>query len=87
MSLNVIQTKWKAILPMNRVLRLSKTVEDIFFIFLEYQDEHDMLKRKQMLWNNEGQWLMNDKGEFVETDSEDQENIAKEKFENFKTHL
>lgn len=94
MSLQVLQTKWKAILPMNRVLRLSKTIEGIFFIFLEYQDEHDILKRRQMLWNSDGKWILkfaiDMEGKEIpvwEPDLTDQEAIADEKFENFKTHL
>ncbi len=51
MSLEVLRTKWKCILKGNRVLRLSLSVENIYFIFLEYMDEKDMLQRKKMIWN------------------------------------
>ena len=50
MSLEVSRTVKKCMLPDGRALRLSKTVEDVYFIFLEpdYGRSHD---KRKMLWN------------------------------------
>jgi hypothetical protein len=51
MSLDIIRTIKKCMLKGNKVLRMSITVEGVFFIFLEHYTEQDSLKRKRMLWN------------------------------------
>ena len=88
MSLDVLRTKWKATLDRtgNRVLRLSVSSEGIFFIFLEYMDENDMIKKKAMLWNSEGQWEWDGKDTWNQFNIP-QEDVAKAKFENFKENL
>ena len=97
MSLEVLRTKWKATLDRtgNRVLRLSVSNEGIFYIFLEYMDENDMVHKKSMLWNSEGEWELNFGTTLGQENSfavwnqclVPQEDIAKAKFENFKDHL
>jgi hypothetical protein len=56
MSLDVLHTKWKCLLKGNRVLRLSISVENIFYIFLEQMNEQDLLKRRTLMWTSEGEW-------------------------------
>lgn len=51
MSLDVIRTIKKCMLSNNRVIRLSLNVENVYFIYLEYNDEQDILERRKLLWN------------------------------------
>ena len=49
--MDTIRTVKKCILKGDKVLRMSLSIEGVWFIFLEYQNEQDMLERRKMLWN------------------------------------
>lgn len=53
MSLEIIRTLKKCILPNYHNLRLSRSIEGIYYIFLEEYNQQDLLKRKKLLWNGE----------------------------------